>query len=178
MKNQRKLEISKIGTKIPKEIYELKRLEILLLPESGLEEIHEDIGNMTNLRSFVTWGCKLTHLPSNLAKLKKLEQLVIAENTPWNRFDGWKIIGKLENLRYLDISDCRLQNIPSQIFKLKKLEILIIRDNPILPETIEYLVGDTQKYFPNMKRFIFYEELEEEDVLFINEFEEKLMSDI
>ena len=169
--NLRELHIPNIGAEFPREIYNLVHLQKLYLINSKLEKIHPDIRNLTNLKSLIIENGRFSHLPFDLSNLDKLEQLSIASNLPWDKFNGWDIIGKLSNLRYLCISNCRLQRIPSQIFNLKKLEFLDISDNSIHPKLIEDLVHDTRKYFPNMKRFIYYDFYEPEDELFITEFE-------
>ena len=69
---------------------------------------------------------KLSKLPSQLERFKKLERLDLSNND-FEQFP--EVIGELDNLLYLNISKNKLTSLPRDIIYLSKLEEIVLDDN-------------------------------------------------
>lgn len=84
---------------------------------------------------------QLTRIPNNLALLKQLRRLSLANN---NMAEFPTCVCNLGNLIELDLSFNRLSSVPASISKLLKLERLVLNNNYIskeLPDEIQNLVS-------------------------------------
>ena len=101
--NLKKLDLGLCKIKIPKEISNLKNLEILRLPRNNLVKIPKEIGSLKKLKSMEIYGNKITQIPES--------------------------IGELSSLEYLNISCNKITKLPHSIGKLKNLKDLYLFDN-------------------------------------------------
>ncbi len=168
LKNLRELSVGfphKVGKgllkKLPKEIRNLKKLEVLDLSANVIEEIPDEIGELHNLKHLRLYSNKLEKLPTTLSQLKKLNKLELTYNRIKNlsqilngldslqELQIWgnelteipKEIQYLKSLKVLDLYDNKLTTLPVEIGELKDLESLRLNNNPIefLPSTIAKL---------------------------------------
>ena len=116
------LKIEKIDfVEFPKKILQLKRLKSIWFgnyqdyysqTHSPLNNIPDEIGDLSQLEGFTIINASITTLPESMGKLKKLQTL--------------------------NISNCQVQNLPDSIFQLPKLMYIFADNNQIssLPEII------------------------------------------
>ncbi|MDJ0899368.1 MAG: COR domain-containing protein [Xenococcus sp. MO_188.B8] len=67
-------------TKIPEEVFELKRIKILILYDNEIDELHESIGNLSNLTNLNLQYNQLTNLPESIENLTNLTNLNLHSN--------------------------------------------------------------------------------------------------
>jgi Leucine-rich repeat (LRR) protein len=85
---------------LPSSLWQLTRLEWLSLAFTEIEDISEEIGNLSYLQFLYVNNCKnLKSLPSR--------------------------IGELKNLKYLNLQGCNSVVIPDEIRKLPNCEIVL-----------------------------------------------------
>ncbi|MDX2306228.1 MAG: leucine-rich repeat domain-containing protein [Microscillaceae bacterium] len=106
----------KLGN-FPKEIFQLKKLQQLILYSNQITEIPAEISQLTNLQYLDLYNNQLKDLPTTLAAL--------------------------QNLEYLDLGDNRLKNIPESFFSLPNLKNLFIYGNKLnqIPSRITELAN-------------------------------------
>lgn len=143
-KTIRKLETLMLSGKlsmIPPEIklfYNLRRLTILDLHTSPNEEgkltLPKEIGKLKKLEELTIANTNLEELPPELGKLSNLRELDIT----YNRVSSIpEEIGKLVNLRKLDLSGNRfLTKLPFNLANLKSTKI-ILHNTGISPDTLQ-----------------------------------------
>jgi Leucine-rich repeat (LRR) protein len=132
-------------TEIPKNIFEFKNLEYLIISNTKINEIPKEIKYLTNLISL-----ELDN--TNISKLPKLDNLI---NLKILCIDNSKIsvipkeIFKLKNLIKLHLSHNQISIIPIELFNLINLECLYLDSNniEIIPKEIGLLT--------NLKSFSF-----------------------
>ncbi|GJY64016.1 NB-ARC domains-containing protein [Tanacetum coccineum] len=117
---------------------ELKNLEILILSDTGITGIPQEIGKLVNLRLFHVKNCPgLSHIaPGVLSKLHWLEELSIGYYPPDERNDNSLLeIGELSKLTFLTLYVKHIYLISrcDYIKRLKRFAIRIdSRDHPDL----------------------------------------------
>jgi Leucine-rich repeat (LRR) protein len=118
-------------------IYELKRLD---LSELGLNELPKEIGQLKNLELLFAYDNRLKSLPKEIGQLKNLKELYLSYN---QLTDLPKEIGELKKLEYLNVSRNQLKTLPREIGNLNKLKIFFARNNHLtkseLPQEIKNL---------------------------------------
>ncbi|QEE16796.1 leucine-rich repeat domain-containing protein [Promethearchaeum syntrophicum] len=100
----------------------------LLLPEKGIKNLPESIGNLDFLKKLHLTFNKLTILPESICNLKSLEILILSYNQLAYLPDK---IGKLKKLKKLYLMYNKLTTLPNSIEKLTNLEELYLHENPI-----------------------------------------------
>jgi len=113
-----------------------KGISELNLFTSGIRELPEEIGELTELKILILRGNYLSTLPKSIGKLRKLEELNLINNNISHLPDE---ITKLHNLKKLDLTINKLEKIPDDIGHLLKLEYLDLDDNNIscIPSSIQ-----------------------------------------
>ncbi|XP_062981561.1 leucine-rich repeat-containing protein 63 [Elgaria multicarinata webbii] len=100
----------------PKEVFDLKHLEILKLRNNPIRFIPEDINQMKNLKYLLMSFNLLTSLPSGLFKMQSLQGLDVSYNEiEFISSD----IGNLRSLTYLNVEGNLLYVLPCGILKLQ-----------------------------------------------------------
>lgn len=96
----------------------------LILSNSKITYIHEDIGKLTNLIEVSFMGRNLAHLPDSIGNLEKLEKLNIRKNKFTNLPES---LANLKNLKELDL---RYNNLDSNSKNV--LEELVMTSSAII----------------------------------------------
>nr|WP_289057471.1 leucine-rich repeat domain-containing protein [uncultured Psychrobacter sp.] len=120
---------------IPRNRAGLLALEKIFISKDKISFLPENIGKLSNLKSFTIWYCPLTTLPNSIGDLSSLEILDVATN----ELDSLpESIGNLKNLRELRVSGNKLDSLPESIGNLKNLQHFgALSDNlSSLPETL------------------------------------------
>jgi len=121
--------------KIKNEIINEKKLNLY---ELGIEEIPEEIKDLTDLETLILCSNEFEVLPPEIFDLKSLKHLNISSNflkkIPQE-------IKKLENLETLKVASCEIKKIPEAISELENLKVLNFSNNKIkiIPESIQKL---------------------------------------
>lgn len=152
--------------KIPREIGNLKKLQIILLSLTKVESIPPEIGNLTELKTLWLGSNNIAEIPKEIGNLINLEDLDLSSNPHLTRVPNE--ICNLVSLKYLEIAHCKLVAIPDKIGRLKELQSLNLFGNNLkyLPKSIAQLdklkkltVFDNfhlnegyQKYLPKLLR--------------------------
>jgi Leucine-rich repeat (LRR) protein len=121
---------------IPKEIGNLKNLQILHISLSNLTSLPDSIGSLKSLKKLIINAPKLTSMPDSAGNLGLLEELIIKKAELVSLPES---VGNLGNLRMLGIERCeRFEKLPNSLGNLRKLESLWIWDSHLkkLPESI------------------------------------------
>lgn len=123
---------------LPTGIWELYKLESLILNKSRLNNLDKDIGRLVNLTQLDLSFNNLTFLPEELYQLTKLKNLELDHNNLRSLSNGIENLSDLEKL-YLNFNN--LLNLPNHITKLTKLESLYFHGNQItfLPNNMSAL---------------------------------------
>lgn len=124
-------------SEIPKQIKELKDLEILILYAAPNVELPEWLLELKYLRHLDLQVGKLRSLPEWIGELKSLKHLNAYKNEIEYIPDS---IGDLKRLKYLNLSDNKLSIIPESIGKLTSLEYLNLGGNKL--ESITESIGN------------------------------------
>jgi len=133
----------KEALKTPDSIY------ILNLKRDKLNEIPKSVFKLKNLRVLVLSSNKISGIPDEIANLSDLEELDISSN----KFTQFPVsITKLTNLKVLRLNRNEITEIPEEIGNMKKLEQLIVWDNPLttLPDGIGKLSNQIKTLNLNM----------------------------
>ncbi|MGK7895834.1 MAG: COR domain-containing protein [Xenococcus sp. (in: cyanobacteria)] len=122
-------------TKIPKEVFKLKKITTLDLSGNKINELPECISNLSNLKQLYLSENQLTSLPESIGNLSNLSKLKLSENQ-LTRLP--KSIGNFSNLRRLYLSRNQLTSLPESIGNLSNLKQLELSENQLasLPESI------------------------------------------
>jgi Leucine-rich repeat (LRR) protein len=125
-------------TKLPKEIGQLQQLGWLSLGSNQLTDLPKEVWQLQQLWSLDLSSNQLTKLPPEIGTLKKLSQLFSADNQLTELPAG---IGNLQLLYWLDLSQNKLIQLPTGIGNLKHLGYLDLGDNHLteLPKEISLL---------------------------------------
>jgi Leucine-rich repeat (LRR) protein len=124
-------------TVLPSTISHLKDLKLLRIMESKIEELPDEIGELTSLDKLDFSFNPLCKIPAAIGKLKQLKILRLSGNGSYltNLPDE---IGQMEGLEELLVGQNALKNIPATIGNLKNLRVLFINSNELttLPDEI------------------------------------------
>lgn len=121
LKKTKAIEITKAGyTSLFPVIYTLKNLEVLIF-NSSLEKVSNEIANLKKLKVLDLSGNKLNTLPKSITQLQQLEVLEIGRNN--FNFD-LPDLSPLKKIKDLNLTYLELNPLPEFIYKLKSLETL------------------------------------------------------
>jgi internalin A len=135
---------------LPEEIGQLTNLTFLDLRSNQLTALPESIGQLANLMSLDLRLNRLTVLPDSICQLTSLTSL----NISYNRLMSLpEFIGRLVKLDYFRISSNNLNELPGSIGELTNLTTLDITSNKLtaLPESIGTLTNLTSLYLSSNK---------------------------
>ena len=122
---------------IPKEVFNLNRLELLRIYVEDLTELPKEIGNLNNLE-WLTIECpNLKELPKEIGNLNNLKSLTIECS---NLKELPKEIGNLNNLERLTIECHNLKELPKEIWNLSEFEVKFDIKNNNNKELLKYIV--------------------------------------
>ncbi len=126
---------------LPKEIGNLKKLEILNIANSEIKELPAEMVQLESCTDLELYNCpKMEQFPQVLAEMPKLVSLNISENKQWSEHDpdglaaGLEAIGNGKSQSVLQLFYCRNNNvtaIPDSFRNLKKLGALDMCENKI-----------------------------------------------
>lgn len=119
---------------LPKEIGNLKKMELLEISSTVLEEIPHEIGFLKCLRWLQIDYAELKIIPKDISKLDKLERLCIGDNQIEYLPEE---IGLLTSLRGLTIKNNKIKSLPDSISNLRNLKYVDIENNPIVDNEYE-----------------------------------------
>ena len=125
-------------TFLHEDVGELPNLRGLHLNVNQIQELPESICRLSRLQHLDVSNNQLTVLPESVGQLSQLEYLDASNNHLATLPDS---IGQLSQLRYLDLSNNHLKEIPESIGQLSKLQYLLLADNELstLPESVKNL---------------------------------------
>jgi hypothetical protein len=120
----------------------------LYLAENGLTTLPASIARLTKLEILLVNNNKITSLPDSIGKLINLEMLRVSNNEITVLPDS---IGKLIKLEGLDLDYNTLTTLPDSIGELINLKVLRVNKNNIttLPESIGELFSLQELYLEN-----------------------------
>ncbi len=126
----------------PQVICYLKKLEILYLEKCSINDIPEEIGELSKLKKIVFKNCyKFSEIPTSFANLKELYEFK-SLNTLSNN-EQFEQILKCKNISELSIIGSKIESIPKSLFNLLKLRYLNLSYSKIstLPSAIRRLTN-------------------------------------
>lgn len=115
-------------------IIEWNKLQILILSENNIEEIPEEIKNLTQLKKLYLNKNKIRMIPFQIGELKELTDLQAQDNLIE---DIPLSIGELVQLEIIDFANNHIKIVPPSMGLLHKLEYLNLKGNPIISPPIE-----------------------------------------
>lgn len=118
-------------TELPESLGQLTQLESLDLSGNQLTALPEWLSQLTWLRSLGLSGNQLTTLPESLGQLTQLEYLELSGNRLMALPAS---LIRLTQLRYLNLSGNRLTTLPASLGRLDSLGTLEVESNPFHPE--------------------------------------------
>ncbi len=109
-------------TAFPKELADLKNLQLIEIRDCSLETFPKELSQLTLVTDFILTGCKyVTEFPSFVTKWP---DLIYLEITDTQIEEIPPEIGDLKKLEDLNINQNRLHTLPSEISGLQSLEVL------------------------------------------------------
>ncbi|WP_298510069.1 COR domain-containing protein [uncultured Kordia sp.] len=144
--SRRSLNLSNLNLPtLPKQLFELTKLEELNLNYNRITEIPEAIGKLKSLNHLYLENNQITEIPETIGKLKNLNHLYLENN---RIIEIPETIGKLIYLTELYLGSNQITEIPKTIGKLIYLTELYLGSNQIteIPETIGKLTNLTHLY--------------------------------
>jgi len=113
-------------------------LQVLWLKSCHIYELSPEFGSMRSLRELNLEDNRLTQLPANFSRLRRLETFNIVKNVLYDLPDA---IGNLTALTKLSLDLNRLEYLPESISELRHLECLSASCNALyeLPDSITEL---------------------------------------
>jgi|GEM_PF-2117709 len=116
---------------LPKEIGGCESLKVLDIHNTPIQEIPAEIRNCKELVYLDADETKITSLPDSICKLTKLKSLDVG----YTKLTALpEEIGNLSELERLDLFGCQLKTLPSSVRQLKNLRYLNVYDNFSLDE--------------------------------------------
>lgn len=115
--------------RLPRCIFEIFSLEVLKIDHNNLEEVPDEVGNLSNLRTFCcdSQRPRLRTLPNSITRLDQLQVLSFCDN----RVETIALVATLPNLRVLRCSANHIARLPTQIVNLSQLTWLDVSHNHI-----------------------------------------------
>jgi disease resistance protein RPS2 len=102
---------------LPRSLWQLKQLGFLGLNYTQIEDVHPDIGHISNLQFLHLRGCKNLHsLPCEMGDLKNLKYLDLRGCSNLEAFPCE--IGAFKDLKYLDLTGCNKLNVSPHEVKM------------------------------------------------------------
>jgi len=114
---------------IPKEIGQLKALQVLILFNNRLVSVPKEIGQLKALQQLDLTGNLLVSVPKEIGQLKALQELYLDNN---ELVSVPKEIGQLKALQTLNLYNNRLVSVPKEIGQLKALQRLDLYNNRLV----------------------------------------------
>ncbi|MCB9045762.1 MAG: leucine-rich repeat domain-containing protein [Chitinophagales bacterium] len=111
--------------KIPKEIYNFKKLKFLGLNIYETDSIPDGIGNLTNLEEIVLSPADYKYMPADFGNLHSLKKIDLSGVFHINFESLFSILINLENLEEINI-DYGEQRLPDSISRLKSIKRIIM----------------------------------------------------
>jgi Leucine-rich repeat (LRR) protein len=115
-------------TKVPKEVWQLRNLQILGLDDNKLTNLPKEIGQLQKLQKLSLSNNLLTNLPKEIGQLPQLLKLVLRRNQLTQLPPE---IGNLRQLVNLWLSNNQLTQLPPEISNLRRLGELYMADNQL-----------------------------------------------
>lgn len=115
--------------RLPRCIFEISSLEVLKIDHNNLEEVPDEVGNLSNLRTFCcdSQRPRLRILPNSITRLDQLQVLSFCDN----RIETIALVATLPNLRVLRCNANHIVRLPTQIVNLSQLVWLDVSHNRI-----------------------------------------------
>jgi Leucine-rich repeat (LRR) protein len=134
--------------RLPPELFNLTKLETLILSYVDLNTLPEAIGQLTQLKTLDVRGNKLTSLPSSITRLNNLIELYVHNNYNLESLDS---ISGMTSLVTLWADECGIRKLPR---RLPNIRTFWFRQNKItnLVHIEEIGSNNSDKksfYFPN-----------------------------
>lgn len=136
---------------IPKQVYSLKNLQVLLINDNNIHTITNEIEELEYLTYLDLSANKINVIPQSIFKINKLAYLYLKSNNIeilhkdivnlkelkalylnnncFTKFPD--VLSKLNNLEIIDLSNNNIKNIPDQITNIKNLSKLFLSNNQI-----------------------------------------------
>jgi len=111
---------------LPKELEDLKQLEIINLGGNRLKQFPYQLFQLFNLKEIYLGSNQISLLPDLFQTLNKVEVLYLGGNQITNAPDS---IGLMQNLIVLNLSGNHLRTLPSSISRLPRLKSLSLHNN-------------------------------------------------
>lgn len=126
--------------RLPSCIFEMTTLEVLKVDHNCIEEISEELGGLSHLRTFCcdAQRPRLRSLPESITRLDQLEILSVCDN----RIESISWTVALPNLKILRCASNRIYRLPTQLVNLSKLIWLDVSHNRIehVPRSLFQLI--------------------------------------
>jgi len=138
----------KITRPLPREVFNLPKLNAISFEGLGLTSLPSEIGNLVNLDILWLNRNNLSNLPSSMGKLSNLETIYLDDN----KFTTFpELLLSLPQIESIDLSYNRLTSIPSKIGNLTSLKSLGLSNNQLtrLPDEIGSLVNLEEIFLNN-----------------------------
>lgn len=135
--------------KLPPSLFDIESLQILKVDQNHLEDIPDELGNLSNLRIF---SCdrqrpRLRSLPHCMVELESLQVLTFSNN----RIDNIAWVVQLPHLRVLRCDRNRITRLPTQLPQLRELMVLDVSHN-----RLEYIPSSFVDLIHRLYTFKYY----------------------
>lgn len=112
-----------LNGELPKEVAQLKNLEVLELRSCNAKIIPPDIGELIQLKTLALNGNNIERFPIEMSKLVNLEKLDVGLNRDTTTI--MEMLCHFKKLQYLNIEASLFYTIPPCVMELKELKVLI-----------------------------------------------------
>ncbi|MCD4794537.1 MAG: energy transducer TonB [Bacteroidales bacterium] len=129
-------------TELPIEIFMIKQLEELYLPNNKLKEIPAEVSSYKYLRMLGLDSNEFSYFPISLCDLKKLEALDLGNN---NIKEIPSCINNLKYLKVLILQENDISELPEEIFELKNLQVINLKGNSFSKDKINIIKSSFSK---------------------------------
>ncbi|KAJ0409983.1 hypothetical protein ATCC90586_009660 [Pythium insidiosum] len=115
-------------TRVPDDVAKMPNLIQLWLPDNNLRVIENGAIPASNLEVLVLTNCGLTDVPPSVARMTRLTDLVMSGNDLSN---ATNLSLLPQSLSLLNLHQCRLSSLPEQFQHLTKLKHMFVSHNPL-----------------------------------------------
>lgn len=115
--------------KLPSWLWKLEYIKELYINGIVLQEFPKELGNLRTLEVLSIAGCQIKELPESIGYLKKLTVLYAENNLLKQLPHTFK---QLDQCKELNLGSNKFQDFPNDIFNLLNLEYLDMRNNDML----------------------------------------------